>query len=376
MTIHHETTKQRIATRAAFFVAGFAISCWAPLVPFAKSNVGADEAQLGLLLLCLGIGSLVTMPVTGVLSARIGARPIMIFGGFGMALVVPFLMLASTQWELAALLFALGASLGALDVSMNVHGARIEELEKRTLMSGFHALFSIGALIGAAFTTAMLSFGFTPVVAGIAIGVLSGFIMVASTPHFLRARGEEPEPFAWPKGVVLLLALLTGILFLAEGVVLDWSSLLMIERGLASSEGAGVGYILFSITMVAGRLSGDRITRALGAFRVLFYGGIAAALGFFIVVVAPGQGLALIGFAMIGAGAANIVPNLFSLAGSQKVMPAGLAIASISIVGYAGILLGPATIGFVAEHLSLRAAFLVVAGMLVVLPLTARLATK
>ncbi|MDP7152342.1 MAG: MFS transporter, partial [Paracoccaceae bacterium] len=101
-------SKARFATYAAFFVAGFAFSCWAPLVPYAKQNVGADEAQLGLLLLFIGIGSVLSMPITGVLAARIGARPVILFGGFGISAVIPFLMMTNSPWVLAGLLLLTG----------------------------------------------------------------------------------------------------------------------------------------------------------------------------------------------------------------------------------------------------------------------------
>jgi predicted MFS family arabinose efflux permease len=369
-------SKARFATYAAFFVAGFAFSCWAPLVPYAKQNVGADEAQLGLLLLFIGIGSVLSMPITGVLAARIGARPVILFGGFGISAVIPFLMMTNSPWVLAGLLLLTGTTLGALDVSMNIHGAKVEEIEDRPLMSGFHALFSIGALAGAAIVTGFLSLGLSPVFAGFFVSVVSFTIMLVTAPHLMRARAGKPEPIVRPKGVVLLLSLLTGIMFLTEGAMLDWGALLLIDRNLAQTEGAGIGFIVFSIAMVVARLNGDRITRYMGAFRVIFYGGLTTAAGILLIVLAPGQAGAMLGFALVGLGASNIVPVLFSLAGGQKVMPPELAIAAISVVGYAGILMGPALIGLLADRTSLAAAFLLLAVFLAILPLTAHRATR
>lgn len=376
MTDHPETGPARLATRIAFFVAGMAISFLAPLIPFAKAQVGADEATLGLMLLGIGIGSLVAMPVTGVLAARMGAKPIILFGGFGMALALPLLMLAPSPVLLAGVLFLMGATLGSLDVSMNIHGAKIEQIEGRALMSGFHAQFSIGGFVGAGIGTGMLSFGASPVLTGLVGGVLSLLLMAFSTPRYLRARGDTPEPFTRPRGVVLLLAALCAILFLVEGAMLDWGALLLIDRNLSSPQNAGLGYMAFSVAMVIARLSGDRVVGQMGAFPIIFFGGSLTAAGLVVIVLAPGQLLALAGFALVGLGAANVVPVLFSLAGKQKVMPPGLAITAVSIVAYAGVLMGPALVGFVAHATTLPTAFFALAALMVLVPLTARAASR
>jgi len=127
--IRAETAPARLATRLAFFAAGFVAACCAPLLPFFKANVGADEAQFGLLLLCLGLGSLVAMPVSGTLAARRGSKPMIVLGGFGLIFVLPLLAVAHTPILFGAALFLFGASLGTIDVAMNVHGAEVEALE-------------------------------------------------------------------------------------------------------------------------------------------------------------------------------------------------------------------------------------------------------
>ena len=259
---------------------------------------------------------------------------------------------------------------------MNIHGAEIEAREKRPLMSGFHAQFSLGGFSGAGLVTGLLSLGASPVMSGIVGGAFATLVMALATPHFLRAKAEEPEPLTFPKGIVLLLAVLTGIMFLVEGAILDWGALLLIERALSETSGAGIGYIVFSVTMVIARLNGDRLVRLVGPFRIMFFGGSATVLGFLTIIYAPDPMLVLCGFGLIGLGAANVVPVLFSLAGRQTVMPPGLAIASISVVGYAGILLGPALIGFFAAWTSLPTAFIVLAVLAAIVPLVARKATR
>ncbi|WP_342078547.1 MFS transporter [Yoonia sp. SS1-5] len=372
MNDHTHTAPARLATRLAFFAAGFAIACCAPLFPFIKANVGADEVQFGLLLLCLGLGSIIAMPATGVIAARHGARPMIVLGGFGLVAFLPVLAIAPTPAMLGVGLFFFGASLGTIDVAMNVHGAEIEGIEKRPLMSNFHAQFSIGGFFGAGLMTVLLSAGVSFTAAAAVGAVISLCAIVVMRPRLLSVSGREPEPFALPRGTVLLLAVLAGVTFLVEGAVLDWGALLVIELDLRPAESAGVGYILFSVAMVAARLTGDRIVSLLGEWTVLVAGGIAAMLGFAMILTAPWPGLALGGFVLIGLGAANLVPIVFSAAGRQKIMPAGLAVASVTTTGYAGILMGPAIIGFVAQGASLPTAFWLLAALMAAIPLTAR----
>ncbi|MEN3287439.1 MAG: hypothetical protein V7634_1739, partial [Bradyrhizobium sp.] len=147
----------RLATRLAFLVAGFGMACWAPLVPFAKQRLAVDDGVLGLLLLCLGVGSVVAMLLTGVLSARYGSRPIIIGGGVGLAIVLPLLSIVATPFTLGLALLGFGAALGSIDVAMNIHAVEVEHASDQPLMSGFHAQFSIGGFAGSALMTVLLA---------------------------------------------------------------------------------------------------------------------------------------------------------------------------------------------------------------------------
>lgn len=376
LTDYSQTASARLSTRLAFFSAGFAMACLAPLFPFIKAQVGANEGQFGLILLCLGLGSIIAMPVTGIISARYGAKPMILLGGFGLIALLPLLTLAPTPIILGGILFLFGASLGTIDVAMNVHGAEIEGLEQRPLMSNFHAQFSIGGFFGAALVTVLLSIGLEFHIAAFIGALLTLLAMALSRNGLMSVSGEEPEPFKFPQGIVLLLALLAGITFLVEGAVLDWGALLIIDQELAAKENAGIGYILFSIAMVIARLSGDRIIAVLGGLKVLILGGLLTIFGIAIALLAPLPLIAQSGFIFIGLGAANLVPIIFSAAGRQKIMPSGLAVASVTTTGYAGILLGPALIGFAANLSSLATAFWLLAVLMAVIPLTAKIVAR
>jgi predicted MFS family arabinose efflux permease len=352
------------------------MACWAPLVPFAKARTGVDDGQLGLLLLCLGIGSMIAMPLTGWVSARFGSKPMILGGGFGALLLLPALATTDSAMALAATLLGFGASLGTIDVAMNIHAVEVERAAERPMMSGFHAMFSIGGFAGAGGMTLALSAGAAPLTGALCASALTMAALGLAWPRLLKARGGEPVPLVAPRGVVLLLAGLAAATFLVEGALLDWSALLIVSTGLASPTQGGLGYMLFSIAMTIGRLTGDGIIARAGNRRVLVAGGVLAVAGFVLLLIAPFATVAMIGFLLIGFGASNIVPVLFSLAGRQTVMPAGLAVAALTTTGYAGILAGPAVIGFVSQAVGLPTAFGLLAILMTLVPLSARRATK
>jgi len=376
MMLSANRAETRLATRLSFLAAGFVMACWAPLVPFAKARVGVDDGQLGLLLLCLGIGSIIAMPLTGWLSARFGSKPMILGGGIGAALMLPLLATTGTALGLAATLLGFGASLGTIDVAMNIHAVEVEQAGERPMMSGFHALFSIGGFAGSGGMTLLLSTGAAPLTGALCAGALTIASLGLAWPRLLVARGGKPIPFVAPRGVVLLLAGLAAATFLVEGALLDWSALLIVGERLVSVAQGGIGYMVFSIAMTIGRLTGDRIVAAFGNARVLAGGGLLAVAGFALLLLAPTTSVAMLGFLLIGFGASNIVPVLFSLTGRQTVMPAALAVAALTTTGYAGILAGPAVIGFVSEGIGLKAAFWLLAALMALVPIFARRAAK
>ncbi|MFM9433792.1 MFS family permease [Janthinobacterium sp. CG_23.3] len=351
---------QRRATRLVFFTAGLAMAAWAPLVPYAKVRLGLSEGALGLLLLCLGAGSLLAMPLTGALAARFGCRRVILASGALLCLALPGLALAATPLQLALVLLLFGAAIGTFDVCINIQAVIIEKASGGALMSGFHALFSVGGFAGAGCVALLLWLGVAPGWACVAIVALLVALLLAAGPQLLRGAEQEARDgplFVMPHGSVIVLGLLCFIVFLAEGSILDWSALLLTgSRGVDAARG-GLAYAAFAIAMTAGRFSGDYIVRRFGGRRVLLLGGLCAAAGFFLTVLAPSVNGSLLGFVLIGLGAANIVPILFTAAGNQRAMPASLAVSAITTLGYAGILAGPALIGFVAHATSLNVAF-------------------
>ncbi|TFF01727.1 MFS transporter [Pseudomonas sp. BCA14] len=356
---------EQMSTRIAFFIAGFGIAAWAPLVPYAKERAQLNEGTLGLLLLCLGVGSILAMPVAGVLASRFGCRRVLGTGTLMICLALPMLATVSSIPLLMAGLFLFGAGLGTVDSTVNLQAVIVERASGKTMMSGFHGLFSLGGIVGAAGVSGLLGLGFSPLQATLVVIVIMVLALLKAGPHLLPYGSESSGPaFAVPHGVVLFIGCLCFVVFLAEGAVLDWSAVfLSAERGLDEAY-AGLGYAAFALTMTAGRLTGDAIVRRLGATRVILIGGSLAAAGVFLATLSPAWEVALLGYALVGAGCSNIVPVLYTAVGKQNVMPEHIAVPAITTLGYAGILAGPAVIGFIAHGSSLATAFLLIGGLL------------
>lgn len=369
----------RLATRLVFLVAGMSMAVWTVLVPFIALRLRIDDARLGLLLLCLGGGSLVAMPVAGVLTGRFGCRAVISLAGVPLCASLPLLALAPGTGATAVSVVLLGASLGAVDVAMNVQAVLVERDAGTPLMSGFHALYSAGGLLGAVCTGALLLEGIAQPGAVAAVAGLMFAMLLAAIPSLLPLGDSAPgrKMVVLPSGPLIVLGLLCAGCFLAEGAIADWSGLFLIRVDGTPRARAGLGFAGFSACMMLGRFGGDRLVRRFGGVRVLVAGGLVASVGLAVAVLGGRWPVAVSGFALAGAGTANLVPLLFSAAGRQSAqggrMPAGLAIAAVGTLGYAGILLGPALLGFVSHAADLSMALLLVALLLLLVPLGGRL---
>ncbi|OOG42107.1 MFS transporter [Rhodanobacter sp. C05] len=367
------------ATRLIFLVSGIGMASWAPMVPYAKARLGLDDAGLGLVLLAFGGGSMLSMPLIGLLTHRYGNRKVIGVAGLLLCVAIPLLAIVPTVLSLTVTLLYFGAMLGAVDVAMNAHAVEVERRDGRALMSGFHGLFSIGGLAGAAIMSALLALGL-PLWAGAVVIALLLALIVLSQRSSLLSRvddaAERAAVFRLPRGLVLLLGVLCFVSFLAEGSMLDWSAVLLRDFRGFSAASAGIGYACFSVAMAVGRLAGDRVVGRLGPVWAVRVGAGTAALGFLLAAMSPWPPVSLSGFVLIGLGASNIVPVMFSAAGRLPGIPPAISIATVTTLGYAGLLSGPALIGFLAHASNLPVALAVVAGMLLLVAASARIVRR
>ena len=361
----------RRATGAFFGLLGVAISTWAALVPFAKAQLGLDEATLGSILLAFGGGTIVATVAAAPLARRYSSRTLLVVAASALCFALPLLAHAPSAATLAVLLFCFGAFVGIIGVAANAQAIAVQAAMRRPVMSSFHAMFSLGGLVGAAANSALLGLGVSPLACAIAVSAM--LILVIATqaenlnpdrlPETNRSshvrRGRAPLP-------VLFVGLMTLALYLSEGSIVDWAAVFFREvRGYGVST-AALGYAAFSITMAAGRLAGDRIVQRVGPVSVVRYGAILAAVGFFVMVFAPGPWLGLAGCALIGLGASNVVPTLISASARVSDYPTAAAVSTTVAMGTTGLIAGPALIGFVAQSTGLGIALAGLAVLLLV----------
>src|SRR3954470_22683456 len=288
-TARHIPAKAQLnSTRTAFFIAGFGMAAWAPLVPFAKERLGIQDGALGTLLLCLGAGSIIAMPLAGFLTSRLGCRRVLIVAALVICATLPLLAQVSSVALLALVLFLFGAGMGAIDCTMNIQAIILERASGRTVMSGFHGLYSLGGAAGAGGVSGLLSIGMSPLNATWIVVAVLTVLLALSASHFLPygVRSSGPS-FAFAKGVVLFIGVLCFILFLAEGAVLDWSAVFLAEvRGMSPAH-AGLGYAVFAATMTTGRLTGDKLVMRLGPKATVIGGASLAAAGLALATLVP-----------------------------------------------------------------------------------------
>ncbi|WBL58572.1 MFS transporter [Stutzerimonas stutzeri] len=364
-TVQIDAPIVRNATRCGFFMAGFGLSVWAPLVPYVRERIEMTDAVFGLLLLCIGIGSLTWMPISGVLVSRRGIRPMQLCSVALLALALAGMALTDSIGWLGLALFCFGGSLGVIDVIMNIQAVLVETAVGRRLMSNFHGMYSLGAISGALVLTGLLSLGLAPEVGSF---MMIGVIVAA---NLALARGYLPNrapggglAFVRPTGLVMLVGLMCFVVYLAEGAVLDWSALYLTgEKGLEVARG-GLGYAAFALMVTIARFAGAPLVNSLGTARVIAFGGMLAAFGIGLSLTAEHWALALVGYGLCGLGCANVSPVLISSLSRQDGMPVQLAVTVATTIGFAGVLAGPAMMGMVAHFSSLGMAFALLAVLL------------
>jgi len=364
---------------AVFVLNGLLFGSWAARLPAIKERLGASDGELGLVLGAIAAGALLAMPLAGWWSARIGSRRTTEAGLAASCLVLPLPALCTSPLAAGVLALAFGMAMGTLDVSMNAHGVAVERRRGRPILSSLHAGFSGGALLGAATGAAAAGVGLD-VRAHLAGICVLGAVAGAIASRGLLAAGTDAEPerppaFVRPPRRLWALGAVAFACLLAEGAAADWSAVYVKDALGGAPAVAALAFAAFSVTMTAGRLLGDRLTARLGPDRLLRSGGLLGGLGLGLALLASSPAAALVGFACLGAGLSAMVPTVFRGAGDVAGMPAGVALAAVSTLGYTGFLAGPPAIGLLSELTSLPVALGVVCaccGLVVLLAGSAR----
>jgi len=358
-----QLTRNRVAVAVTFLVHGIVVGNWIARVPAVRDKLALSPAFLGFSLLGAAVGALAAMPMAARLCNRFGSRAVTRVSSVLFCAVLPLPGLVTAKWLLFPALAAYGAAAGAMDVSMNTQGADVERLRGTPTMSSFHALFSIGGMIGAA-AGAFAAHRNMAVQVHLGISALVLLPVVALAGLWLipgRDQAYEgPFRLSAMRGTLLGLSVISFCILLGEGAMADWSAIYLRDVAGSAAAVAALGYSVFSAAMAIGRLCGDSLTSRVGPVGVVRYGSLLAALGLAGALIAGTSWAAMVGFGCMGFGFASIFPNMCSAAASQPRVSPAVAIAAVSTTGYLGFLVGPPLIGLIAQTQTLRVALLLV----------------
>jgi predicted MFS family arabinose efflux permease len=364
MTDSSRWNAPRLAVLVAFFVNGALLAAWVSRIPSVQTTLNLSEGALGIVLLGMGTGVLVALSLTGGLIGRFGSRFVTIAGAIAMVVFLPFLALAPYAITLWIALFLFGAATSTMDVAMNDQAVLVEQRSQKPLMSSFHGSWSIGALAGAMLGAGIAGLSFGPIPHFIFASTLFFILMALVSRYLLPTEGKKekgesmfrlPPRVVWPLGAIAFCAAI------GEGAMADWSGVYLNRTFQTTVAFAALGFAAFSLTMTIGRFAGDWLAAKFNPVPVVRFGGLLAFIGIMAAIITTEPFVVLLGYAAVGLGVANVVPLSFSAAGKLSNLPAGVGIAGVATIGYAGFLAGPPLIGLIAEATSLRFAMLFVA---------------
>ena len=371
----------RGAVTAVFFLNGLIFGSWAARIPAVRDHVGLSDGELGIALACGAIGSIVAMPIAGGRAARIGSRRATRVALALLCAITAVVALAPSLPALCGLMLLFGAAMGALDVTMNAHGVAVERAYGRAILASFHAAFSIGGLAGGALGALAAAAGLDVRVQLAIVAAVSAVVGLTWSRRFLGADadavGHADPVFVRPPRRLLALGALAFACLLIEGASADWSGVYLRDELGTTAAVAALGFTAFSVTMTLGRLFGDRLVDRFGPQAVVRTGGSIAAVGFALALLIAAPAAAIAGFACLGAGMSGVVPIVFRASGHVPGMAAGIGLAAVSSTGYLGFLVGPPTIGGIAELVGLPSALVVLvllASVVALLASTTRIA--
>lgn len=370
----------RRASIAFFFaLSGLAMSNWAVRLPDIRHSLAINDAQIGLLLLCPVVGSLGLTLLSSYLIGNFGSRRTTRIGAYLIVLSLILIGWSPRPMTLGGSLLVFGAGMGLMNISMNDQASTLERRYRRSIMSSFHGIFSLGGMIGSLAGGGLAAIGLAPayhlsIMAIILFGgiLISKRLLIRPAP---RVKKESGPLFVLPKGKLWLVGAIAAATVFVEGSMADWSSLFLTSAGATTSY-AALGLAVFTGSMAVGRLLGDRWIDLVGPMRVIQVGGILGMIGLGLAILFNSPVLSLIGFVFAGLGMASLFPCLIGLAGKAPGMEASQAIASVAMLGYVSMMGGPPMLGFLSHAVGLRLAFLALLAASIVILLLARPAAR
>lgn len=350
----------RIAVCIFFFINGFLYGNWTARLPAIQRFYDISNSMLGGLLFTMAVGAVIAMPFAGWLTTRFGSKTITQVGGILSCVIIPYLVFTTNLIVVGAAFFSLGICVGATDVAMNGQAVFVERAYRKSIMSSFHAVFSIGMALGAGsgalfakFEIALLAHLTLVAVLGGVVCLMAAFYLIDDTPEY-EVKEAEGSSFVLPTKAILPLGIVAFCCMSGEGAMADWSAIFLNKVVGQSEYFSAIGYGVFATAMTIGRVFGDYFTEKIGKYKLLIYNSLFSVLGLAIVLLFATTWTTLLGLFLVGLGLATIVPIVYSSAGNMKGIEPSVGIAMATTIGYAGFFVGPPTIGFLSDAFGLR----------------------
>lgn len=362
--VQKSLARTRWAVSLFYFGQGIAFASWASRIPDIKHKLHLSDAGLGSILLALPFGQLCTMPVSAALVTKYGSKKVLQVAAILYAVALCNLGLATAPWHLALFLFLFGVIGNMANISVNTQGVEAEKLYRRSIMTSFHGAWSIAGFTGALVGLLMVNLHIIPIYHFLIILLLIIVNVIINKQHLVggkpAATAEKRRFFMKPQGALLQLGIIAFCSMATEGAMFDWSGVYFKEVVIAPASLVVLGYASFMVMMASGRFIGDYVISKIGRKRILQLSGFIISTGMALSVLFPNLVTATIGFMLVGLGVSTIIPSVYSVAGQNKKVSPGVALAMVSSVSYFGFLMGPPLIGYISALSSLRYSYAVI----------------
>lgn len=361
------TNKQALAVGLVFATDSVLFGSWVARIPFVKYNLGINDAELGLLLFLMPIGSVLANPFTGRIVGDFGAAKVCFWTATGFFLSILIPAHASNIYLMGFGIFLMGAFTAVLNVAMNTCATNLEQQTGMRIMSACHGMWSLGGMVGSAFAAIFIWANIST--SYHLITVVAVLLLITYLIHPIIARVPEEKSlnkvtFIRPSRNLLILIFIGLTISMGEGVCFDWSALYMREVTHAPSSISALGFSFFALAMTVGRFVGDTIIPRFGEKILLWTGGLVAVLGITVMLLFPQPAFALLGFLILGMGCSLGAPILYAVSMRQPGISPAAGLATYATFSFLGFMAGPPLIGFVAEAFGLKLGFAIV-GLLI-----------
>ena len=306
---------QVYVARIGYFLSGFAVACWAPLIPIIKTELQLSTEAISVLVLAFGLGSVSGMFISGIMLQHVGFKVTYAISTATTAVSICLLALMPSYEVVLGSLIVFGMSIGCLEVAINVFGAFIEKKYRLLLLSVLFAYYSLGEVVGAIMMIFLLTIALSPAISILSMIALIYIACAYYVPVIIDIKSQNKQE---NRTFVISLALIVAFTYMVGGAILDWSGLYVTEVVDVPLNYASFGYCIVSICMLLCRIYSRPIIRTLGAFRFAFYGAILMIIGLGSLVLVPNIFACVLCFLAIGCGMSNISPLATSAAGQPQ----------------------------------------------------------